>query len=236
MSRRPQPRTVLTVVAACAFAVVVLLGFHLHTPPDSSPHETYISRPVDETGAINRVAGVYLNYRLYDTLIEILVFFVAVLGVRHYLSTREHTTVPSLAESEVVRASSSLLFPLAVLLGVYLVGLGHLSPGGGFGAGVIVASGALLVSISLGVETLERRVPLGAVERIEQGALLLVLISALVPWAAGRIPLTDLLPKGKPGQLLSGGMIPVYNALVGLKVLAGSWLILRSFVRHRGEI
>jgi len=235
MRFRVRPLSVLTVVAACAVVAIVLLGYHANRP-DEATYSTYVVRPVEETGAVNRVASIYLNYRLFDSVLEVLVFFVAVLGVRHYLGTRERTAVPSLAESEVVRTSSALLFPLAVLLGVYLAALGHLSPGGGFGAGVIVASGALLVSISLGMDAIERRFSLGTIEWVEQGALFLLLAATLLPLAFGRAALTDVLPKGRTGQVVSGGMIPVYNALVGVKVLAGSWLILRSFVRHRGEI
>ena len=226
---------ILVIVFTVCFVVVVLLAFH-SAEPVTAPHATYVERPAEETGAINRVAGIYLNYRLYDSLLEILVFFVAVVGVRHYLATEKRVAVPSLAESEVVRTSAALLFPLAILLGVYLAALGHLSPGGGFGAGVIVASGALLTSIALGIDSIERRLPPTAIGRSEWIALLALLLLTLLPLPFGRAALTDLLPAGTPGALLSGGTIPIYNGLIALKVLAGAWLILRSFVRHRGEI
>jgi len=233
MKRRPFHAAVIG--AAVCLAVLVLLAFH-SAPPEYAPHTTFVERPVEETGATNRVASVYLNYRLYDSILEILVFFVAVLGVRYYLGRRERAALPSLAESEVVRTSAALLFPLALLLGVYLAALGHLSPGGGFGAGVIMASGLLLTSIAVGIESIERRLRRAALERIERAVLLVLLTMMLLPLLFGSAPFTDLLPKGRPGTVLSGGSILLYNVLIAAKVLVGSWLVLGSFVRHRGEI
>ncbi len=224
------------IVAGGCLVLVVITSYLLAPPPAGSPHQTYIQRPVTETGAANRVAAIYLNYRLYDSLLEILVFFVAVLGVRHYLGARERPEIPRLAESEVVRTSAAFLFPLAILLGVYLAALGHITPGGGFGSGVIVASALLLTSIALGMDAIERRVRLERIERIERAALLLILLLTLIPLAFGHPPFTDLLPKGSAGEVVSGGSIPLYNVLIALKVLAGSWLVLNAFVRHRGEI
>lgn len=235
MSRRPRLFNLLVIVCTVCVVVAVLFTFHSEQP-ETAPHITHIERPVEETGATNRVASVYLNYRLYDSLLEILVFFVAVLGVRHYLGTQERASIPSLAESEVVRTSAALLFPLAILIGVYLAALGQISPGGGFGSGVILASGVLLTSIALGIDAIEKRLRQNAIERIERGALLVLLLVTLLPLVFGRPAMTDLLPRGRPGTVLSGGTIPIYNILIALKVLAGSWLILRSFVRHRGEI
>jgi len=221
--------------AAASLALLVLLSFH-SVPPEEQPHATFLERPVEETGATNRVASVYLNYRLYDSILEILVFFVAVLGVRYYLGGRERTSLPSLAESEVVGTSAALLLPLALLLGVYLAALGHLSPGGGFGAGVIMASGLLLTSIAVGIEAIERRFRRTVLERIERAVLLVLLAMMLLPLLVGLPAFTDLLPKGRPGTVLSAGSILLYNVLIAAKVLIGSWLILRAFVRHRGEI
>lgn len=232
---RPRLFNLLVIVCTVCVVLVVLLAFH-SAGPETAPYATYVERSVEETGATNRVASIYLNYRLYDSLLEILVFFVAVLGVRFYLGARERPDVPPLAESEVVRTSAALLFPLAVLLGVYLAVLGQISPGGGFGAGVIAASGLLLTSIALGIDAIDRRIRRNAIERIERGALLVFLLLMLLPLPLGHPAFTDLLPKGSPGAVLSGGSIPLYNVLIALKVVTGSWLILRSFVRHRGEV
>ena len=48
--------------------------------------------------------------------------------------------------------------------------------------------------------------------------------------------LTDLLPAGTPGQLLSGGSILVYNLLIAAKVFVGGWAVIAVFAQHRGEL
>jgi len=45
----------------------------------------YLNRGVDETGAMNLVASVYLDYRAYDTLIETIILFMAVYGISFFL-------------------------------------------------------------------------------------------------------------------------------------------------------
>ncbi|MCK5245563.1 hypothetical protein KAR02_01590, partial [Candidatus Bipolaricaulota bacterium] len=77
-------RTILAVGIIATFATLVALTFVSNYPVPADSQQ-YLARPLGETGASNRVAGIYLNYRLLDTLLEVLVFSVAVLGVRHYL-------------------------------------------------------------------------------------------------------------------------------------------------------
>jgi len=235
MRRRWKPLAVCAVLAATAFVLAVMLSFN-PTSLALAPSVTYARQPASDTGAGNLVAAVYLNYRLFDSLLEILVFSVAVVGVRHYLQRHERPSLPRLAESEVVRTSARILFPLALLLGVYLTVFGHVGPGGGFAGGVIAASGLLLCSIAYGTRGIESNIPRSMLLLGESGVLLLLLLIATFPLLLGLSPLADLLGKGEAGSLLSGGMIPILNVLIAVKVLVGSWLILLSFVRHRGEI
>ena len=76
MRRRWNPLAVCTVLAAAAFVLVVMLSIET-TPPATGASTTYAQQPASDTGAGNLVAGVYLNYRLFDSLLEILVFSVA---------------------------------------------------------------------------------------------------------------------------------------------------------------
>jgi len=228
-------RTVLAVGIISAFVVLVALAFASDQPVPADSQQ-YLARALGETGASNRVAGIYLNYRLLDTLLELLVFSVAVLGVRHYLQQSEGMSLPALSESEVLQTAVSFLSPLALLLCAFFAIFGHISPGGGFAAGVIAASGLLYVAIAHGMKATETRLNPWRLALAEKAILLLLLAFVLVPAAFGKIPLSDLLPKGTPGQLLSGGSILIYNILIAMKVFIGAWLVIAAFAQHRGEL
>ncbi|MFC2095999.1 MnhB domain-containing protein [Candidatus Bipolaricaulota bacterium] len=228
-------RTLIALGIVAAF--IVLVGFvYLTSNPQPSDSQRYLDRALEETGASNRVAGIYLNYRLLDTLIEILVFSVAVLGVRHYLQQSEGMELAALSESEVVQTAVSFLTPLALLLCAFFALFGHISPGGGFASGVIAASGLLYVAIAHGMETTQKRLNPRKLASAEKAILLVLLAFILAPAVVGRIPLSDLLPKGTPGELLSGGSLLIYNVLIAVKVLIGAWAVIAAFAQHRGEL
>ena len=225
-----------SVLVICFCALLVMM-FDYHGAREEAG-VTYITKGTIDTGAANLVSAIYLNYRLFDTLFEILVFSVAVLGVRFYLAQQRgnEEEVTRIPESQVIRTSADLLFPPILLLGIYLVLFGHLSPGGGFSGGTVAGTGLLLCAVALGADVVGRRFHEPTLERFEWEILLAILLLALIPVLFGRLPFTDLLPRGRLGSLASGGSILIYNALIGVKVFIGTWVIIHYFVRHRGEI
>ena len=228
---------ILAILLVSGFCALLLLTADYHGARGSADNP-YLAAGASETGAVNLVSGIYLNYRLYDSLFELLVFSMAVLGVRFYLNAPEskRPTVVRVAESPVVRIAAYLLFGPIIMIGLYLIVFGHLSPGGGFSGGAVGGTGLLLCAAALGAEVVARRFHEQTIEQIEWGILLMILVFAIVPVFFGRTPLTDLLPLGQAGALLSGGTIPIYNVLIGIKVFIGTWVIIYSFIRHRGEI
>jgi multicomponent Na+:H+ antiporter subunit B len=228
-------RATLVIAVVTVFAILLATTYMLSVPnPDDS--NRYLSVGLEVTGAANRVSGIYLNLRLFDTLIEVLVFSVAVLGVRHYLRHSSDVSLPSLSESAVVRTGASILGPIALLLSAFFAVFGHLSPGGGFASGVIAASAVLYVAIAYGMPATEARLDPRHVASVEKAILMLILAWVLLPAALGRPPLSELLPTGTPGRFFSGGSILPYNLLIGTKVFLGAWLVVAAFAQHRGEL
>ena len=225
------------VLLVAAFCVLFILTADYHGPRNSKGNP-YLQEGASETGAVNLVSGIYLNYRLYDSLFELLIFSMAVLGVRFYLNADESRkpAVPRIAESPVVRIAADLLFGPIIMIGLYLVVFGHLSPGGGFSGGAVGGTGLLLCAAALGAEVVARRFHEQVVEQVEWGILLVIFSFTLAPMFFGYVPLTDLLHPGHEGALISGGTIPIHNVLIGVKVFIGTWVIIYSFIRHRGEI
>ncbi len=228
-------RIIIAVGIIATFAGLVGISY-ISSSPNPANSERYLARAVEETGASNRVAGIYLNYRLLDTLLEVLVFSVAVLGVRHYLQQSEGMKLPNLSESEVVQTAVNFLAPLALLLCTFFAIFGHISPGGGFAAGVIAASALLYVAIAHGIQAMNAQLNPVRLALVEKVILLVLLAFVLAPALAGRIPLTELLPTGTPGKLLSGGSILIYNILIAMKVFIGAWAVIAVFAQHRGEL
>jgi multicomponent Na+:H+ antiporter subunit B len=117
-----------------------------------------------------------------------------------------------------------------VVLGLYIVAHGAITPGGGFQGGVILA-GALLLVYAAGQTVAVHHVrPVSLVEVAEAvgaGAYVLIGLGGLI--AAGAV-LTNWLPHGTAGDLLSGGTVPLLNLAVGLEVAGGVTLILTELL------
>lgn len=176
----------------------------------------YTSRAVQETGASNVVASVLVIYRGLDTLGEVTVLFVAATGLAALLYTARRRT----SEGEALRASlivftgCRFLFPLILLFGTYIFVHGHLTPGGGFQGGAIIASGLLLIYLGCrGSEPATGK--LGAVESLSGLAFVAV---GLIGLAVGGSFLLNFLPQGSTYALLSAGIIPVVYVFIGFKV------------------
>jgi len=234
-SRSSAVLAVIAVLLVGLFCVVVILELG-YSGPRPIDVDRWI-RVAEEAGATNVVSSIYLGARLFDTILEVLVFAVATLGVRFYLGTRGYKeVVQSIPESNVVRVGAAVLLPPVLLLGIYVVAYGHLSPGGGFAGGVIAASGLLLAAIALGTERINARLRPAVLHGFEWGVLLAILTLATLPAPLSMPLLSDPLPSGRMGSLVSGGSIPLYNAMIGVKVFLSSWVIAKHFVDHRGEI
>ena len=132
-----------------AFTVFLFVLFIYFIPEDATNHNSYLkelytTRFAADIGGKNAVTAIYLGYRLYDTLFEALMLLVAVVAVIH-LSGFDHYAVPdenqhsSIDNSIIVVYTVRLVCPVMLLFGLYLIMNGHLSPGGGFQGGTVIA-------------------------------------------------------------------------------------------------
>lgn len=121
--------------------------------------------------------------------------------------------------SRIVKTVSRIIFPFILLFGIYIIVFGHLSPGGGFQGGVILAVAVLLIIITLGRDKIKTLSSHGVfIEILALGLLILIGVAA---FALGKPFLSNILPEGRLGLLHSGGTIPLLNIAIGLKVFAG---------------
>jgi multicomponent Na+:H+ antiporter subunit B len=183
---------------------------------------------VGDSGVPNAVSGIIFRNRLYDTIFEVVVFTISILGVKYLLANEK----PSCKIYQFTDRPSIVLARLgatiAALIGIELAIRGHLSPGGGFAAGVAGGTAIGLVAITSSMEliySLYKRWNAATWEKIS--VLIFIVLAAL--------NLSGIeLPHGELGELASGGFIPLLNILVALKVALGSWAVILLFIRYRG--
>jgi len=182
--------------------------------PDVASH--YIQNGSAELGAANIVTAVVVTYRGLDTLGEVTILFAAAAVVGLLLSLNKNETASRRDGSELLKTASNLLFPLILLFGVYVFINGHLTPGGGFQGGAIIASGVVLTLLASPNMKIGHTV-LSAIESIS-GVTYVALGVLGVVMATGGFLDNRILPLGQYGTLFSAGLIPIIYSIVGLKV------------------
>lgn len=146
--------------------------------------------------------------------------------------------------SRIVKTISSIVYPLVLIFGFYIILHGHVTPGGGFQGGAIVATAFAMMIIAFGAERTEELFNEDILSFLESiGGLGFVSIGLL---GLGTVFLANFLigtpifgqipPTGpNPGILNSGGILPPLNIFVGLKVLAGLGSIVIAFATWEGK-
>jgi multicomponent Na+:H+ antiporter subunit B len=137
----------------------------------------------------------------------------------------------------IVRTIARLLFPFIFLFGTYIVLHGHLTPGGGFPGGVIIAASVLMLILAYGIERAQKRVGFLHAEVLESAGGLAIVVLGLFGLLLGAFFLQNVFPLGGLGDLFSGGNLPLLYFGVGIKVAAGIILIFYAmlFALRGGE-
>ncbi|MEU1535841.1 MnhB domain-containing protein [Streptomyces fagopyri] len=188
----------------------------------------------------NVIAAVNFDQRAFDTLGEESILFAAVLGTVVLLrQTREERQVaPAPAEVPLpVRRYALVMLPVALLVGLYVVAHGQLSPGGGFQGGVIVATALHLLYIGADYRALERIRPVGVYEVGDAAGEAAYLMLGLAGVIAGSAYLANvLIGYGTFNTLASGGLVPLLNVAVGMEVACAVVVLLARFLDQAVEI
>lgn len=166
-----------------------------------------------EEGSANVVTSIVVNYRSFDTLGEVTVLFTAALGVGILSSFLRRKNKLEFEDHFVLKVSTGIVFPLILLFGAYIFIHGHLTPGGGFPGGTVIALGVLLLILADN----EFKVT-GIAKHIEQSAGAGYVIVGLLGMAFGGVFLMNFLPTGVVGNLFSAGVVPIVYVIIGFKV------------------
>ncbi|MGW7608558.1 MnhB domain-containing protein [Streptomyces sp. NPDC054766] len=188
----------------------------------------------------NVIASVNFDQRAFDTLGEESILFAAILGTVVLLrQTHEERQVPP-APARVplsVRRYALVLLPVALVVGLYVVAHGQLSPGGGFQGGIVLATALHLLYIGADYRALERVRPVGVYEVGDAAGEAAYLVLGLAGLIAGSSFLANtLIPYGTFNTLASGGFVPLLNMAVGMEVACAVVVLLARFLDQAVEI
>jgi multisubunit Na+/H+ antiporter MnhB subunit len=137
----------------------------------------------------------------------------------------------------IVKTIASWVKVLIFLFGINIVIFGHLTPGGGFAGGVILAASYVLLMLAFGREFVEKNLSLLVASKIDcLGAFLFALI-AILGFVFGGVFFVNFLVKySQPLHLISAGTIPLSNIAIGLKVGASLFLVILTLSIFRADI
>ena len=136
----------------------------------------------------------------------------------------------------IVKKTTQLIAGMVFLYGIYIIIHGHLTPGGGFAGGVIVAGSFILLILAFGSDFMHLTKEEAGSTLYENLAILVVVflaVSGLLLQA--RIFFLNWMPKGNPGELVSAGMLPLYNIFIGIEVASSILTIFLALVIFKEE-
>ena len=216
-------------------------------PTENQTVRRYIEKGVEEVGATNLVTNIILVYRGFDTYGESCVLFLGATAVIMLLEADRNNTkeedekelalsdmLDERERSQILGHLATVLMPVVMLYGLYILCNGHLSPGGGFAGGSILGGALILCENAFGVSRVRRFFNHRVYHVIKVGALILYAVLICYTIYVGANGLENIIPLGKPGSILSAGIILPINIAVGLEVACTMYAFYTYF--GRGEL
>lgn len=222
----------IRVLFAVVGAFVVIFLFLNNSETIDTPLMDYFTADfLAQTGAQNSVAAIYLNYRVFDTLFEALMLMVSVMEVINVSWANKHAEQYQFEEDDMNRKNNSeivirmvgIIYPFVLLIGLYIIINGHVSPGGGFQGGAILATA--LITRYLVYPNFD--LDLDVLEKIEKFLFLAIVTT----------PVLYVFMQFQPADNFLSNQIYmiVMNSLIGLKVFSGLSIIFYRFVFYEGR-
>ncbi len=231
---------VLATVMCIAIVALLLVTVSWMPPFGSADNPTsnevaqrYIEQGLEETGAVNIVSGMILDYRAFDTLGESNVLFIATIAVMILMRVDSREEKEKLSEEEaaythektlepehdaVLRTVAFILIPMLLIFGMYIILCGHLGPGGGFSGGAVIGASMILYVNAYGFQRMEKLFTAKTYKVISFCALGFYALAKSYSFFTGANELESIISAGTPGRILSAGLILPLNICVGLVV------------------
>ena len=136
--------------------------------------------------------------------------------------------------SKIVKTIASITFPFTMIYGLYIIAHGHLTPGGGFQGGAVVASACAMIVVAYGSVWTMGKIKEKHLSVLESLGAIGFIGLALLGLVFGVVFFKNFLIGneyffGEIGEGLANintaGVLPLMNFAVGLKVIVGLFAI-----------
>ncbi|KPU42303.1 putative monovalent cation/H+ antiporter subunit B [Oxobacter pfennigii] len=235
-------KRIIAIITAFILICILLTGIYelpsfgnKDNPSNNETMKYYIENVVLDTGAINIVTGIILDYRAFDTFVEASVLFTSASivimllkgGSKGYFKDAEFKGI-------ILKEISAIVIPLIQIFGLYVIFFGHLGPGGGFSGGTILGASLILIQLAFKKDKINDKA-YNVFLRLLSGAAILYGVMKGYSFIAGGSHLPWWKPSlGTPGDILSGGYILPLNIIVGIIVSITMYFFYMLF--DRGDV
>ena len=222
----------IALTAVLLYTVGLMPRYGVENPRTLEVVERYVQEGTRETGAINVISGMILDYRAFDTLGESHVLFTALICVMILLRIdsknqrkgyEDYYTVLTdsyfdLSGDMILRMVGAVVIPCLMVYGIYILLNGQNSPGGGFSGGAVMGAALILFSAAYGFDTVDRYMTPRVIRVITVVSLAFYSFAKGYVFFMGANGLESHIPKGTPGAIFSGGLILPLDIAVGCVV------------------
>lgn len=235
-------------IVCCVALVAILLIAVSYLPEVGNPNnpahnevvDKYVEDGLQDTGAVNIVTGMILDYRAFDTFGESNVLFIATCTVLILMrNDKKKSTAEDSADTHfepkadaILQKITFVLFPIIVIYGIYVVLNGHLSPGGGFSGGAIIGAGLILYVNAFGTEKTSKFFTEKTYKYVSFAALTFYCLAKSYSFYTGAHHLESGIPLGIAGAIISAGLILPLNICVGMVVACTMYAFYTLFRRE----
>jgi len=217
----------LAVLFVAALLKMPAFGADVHPYRDATMIAALLRR------APNVVTSINFDQRGLDTFGEETILLASVVGATTLLrpgSDERRRTPPGDGRMlHATRLAGYVLLPVTLIVGADVVVHGHLTPGGGFQGGVVLATGLHLAYVAGRYPALRRLRPLDWYEYGEATGMGAVVALGIAGLVAGAGFLANILPTGIFGSLVSAGTVPLFSVAIGIEVASGVVVLLAGF-------
>ncbi|MDP2426346.1 MAG: MnhB domain-containing protein [Candidatus Izemoplasmatales bacterium] len=218
--------------------LVIIFGFFVFSILDLEAFfstfgkDYFFENGLSETGSVNLVTGIYLDYRLFDSLFEAGLLIAAVSGVtwisQHEITEKNATFMLDRQSTPTLFVTfSRLVYPFMLMFGIYVILFGHVSPGGGFQGGAIVAT-AILILYYIDVQ---KATSIDKILTIEKILFLTIIGVGSISFFTKGTFFTNPFDLSASEQVKAIYLITL-NALIGIKVALGLVAIFTAFLKE----